>query len=231
MIINCEVVKDLLPLYHDDVVSDITKKIVSEHLKECEYCKKEYQSICKSMPKDENINTDEMFMKMMKKQRNIKILISSLVAVVIFSIWFFSHSLTAKQALDDGFFRYNEIIASYNVDGDEVFFTKTDTSYSSQVVEKKGMFYNSKTGSFQSPLEKDPDLRANFFTSYDERTDIITAMVIAWEDVVYVEFDDKFLDKTVYDDYILFYGYSIEYTSERPILYDEDFNEIDYYTN
>ena len=63
-----------------------------------------------------------MFIAMMKKQRNKKILISSFVVLVLCSIWVFSHSITAKQALDDSYFDYTEIIDSYTVDGDEVFF-------------------------------------------------------------------------------------------------------------
>lgn len=35
----CELVKDLLPLYHDDVCSEESKKIVEEHLSECDSCK------------------------------------------------------------------------------------------------------------------------------------------------------------------------------------------------
>lgn len=34
----CEMVRDLLPLYHDEVCSDSSKKIVEEHLEECESC-------------------------------------------------------------------------------------------------------------------------------------------------------------------------------------------------
>ena len=33
---SCDVIKDLLPLFHDDVCSDDTKKVVNEHLNECE---------------------------------------------------------------------------------------------------------------------------------------------------------------------------------------------------
>ncbi len=36
---ECNVVQDLLPLYKDDVCSDETKKIVKEHLEECENCR------------------------------------------------------------------------------------------------------------------------------------------------------------------------------------------------
>ena len=35
----CDTIKDLLPLYHDDVCSDASRRIVEEHLAECEACK------------------------------------------------------------------------------------------------------------------------------------------------------------------------------------------------
>lgn len=39
---ECEIVLDLLPLYVDDVVSNISKEFVEKHIKECEECKKVY---------------------------------------------------------------------------------------------------------------------------------------------------------------------------------------------
>lgn len=36
---NCELVQDLLPLYHDDVCSTESRRVVDEHLEECERCK------------------------------------------------------------------------------------------------------------------------------------------------------------------------------------------------
>jgi hypothetical protein len=35
---SCDVIRDLLPLYHDDVCSKQSRDIVEEHLKECESC-------------------------------------------------------------------------------------------------------------------------------------------------------------------------------------------------
>ena len=37
--INCEIIKDLLPLYVDKLVSEETKNIVEEHIEECDNCK------------------------------------------------------------------------------------------------------------------------------------------------------------------------------------------------
>ena len=42
----CAVVKDLLPLYHDGVVSNDTGKMIEAHLDCCESCFKELESIC-----------------------------------------------------------------------------------------------------------------------------------------------------------------------------------------
>ena len=39
--INCAIIKDILPLYADDIVSEDTKKLVEEHLLNCHDCKKE----------------------------------------------------------------------------------------------------------------------------------------------------------------------------------------------
>lgn len=39
--INCNIIKDILPLYVDGVVSDDTKEMIEEHLEHCEECKKE----------------------------------------------------------------------------------------------------------------------------------------------------------------------------------------------
>lgn len=44
--LNCDIVQDLLPLYHDDVVSDSTKKAVVEHLSSCESCSEAYNMMC-----------------------------------------------------------------------------------------------------------------------------------------------------------------------------------------
>lgn len=42
---NCEIIKDLLPLYHDGVCSEQSKQLVEEHLEECENCRTELAQI------------------------------------------------------------------------------------------------------------------------------------------------------------------------------------------
>lgn len=41
----CEMVQDLLPLYHDNVCSSVTAQAVEEHLRDCEACQEAYHAI------------------------------------------------------------------------------------------------------------------------------------------------------------------------------------------
>ena len=43
--VSCNIIKDILPLYLDGVVSDDTKKMVEEHLKECDQCRNEAMTL------------------------------------------------------------------------------------------------------------------------------------------------------------------------------------------
>lgn len=45
MHMTCEVIRDLLPLYHDGVCSNASKSLVEEHLKSCIACRKELDVI------------------------------------------------------------------------------------------------------------------------------------------------------------------------------------------
>ena len=45
MKIGCEIIKDLIPLYHDEICSEDSKVAVENHLCECESCKKYYDKL------------------------------------------------------------------------------------------------------------------------------------------------------------------------------------------
>ena len=58
MTISCELVRDLLPLYDDEVISADGHKIVSLHLERCEACR-----IYRKQCKDENLAQAEYLKK------------------------------------------------------------------------------------------------------------------------------------------------------------------------
>lgn len=37
--IPCEIIRDLLPLYQDDICSEKSRNAIEEHIKECESCR------------------------------------------------------------------------------------------------------------------------------------------------------------------------------------------------
>ena len=45
MNISCDIIKDLLPLYHDDVCSEASKAMVEHHLSECQSCLRELEAM------------------------------------------------------------------------------------------------------------------------------------------------------------------------------------------
>ena len=86
---SCNIIRDLIPLYIDDVCSEESKKIIEEHLEECEECK----AFLSSMNEENNIikhisdNSEETqkisSFKAVKKRMQRKQIISGIVAVLI----------------------------------------------------------------------------------------------------------------------------------------------------
>lgn len=89
----CAVAKDLLPLYHDGVVSKETETMVETHLRHCAGCHAEYNKLCADLPiAGQSASTKSRFDKMMhRKKRNRLIVMATAVllacAVVAASIF------------------------------------------------------------------------------------------------------------------------------------------------
>ena len=89
---ECSIVKDLLPLYVEDMVSPETEQYINEHLSECEECKAELESLKtgESIAKIEDKQTVDPneakpFKKMMKRMnRRFYSLAYSLIIFFIF---------------------------------------------------------------------------------------------------------------------------------------------------
>ena len=78
---ECNIIRDLLPLYAEEMVSEESRALVEEHLRECEPCRKELQEIKKSqrIPPD----TDTLpFRRVRRKLRIGRIRIGILTALL-----------------------------------------------------------------------------------------------------------------------------------------------------
>ena len=46
--ISCDIIQDMLPLYYDEVCSADSRKMIEEHLQECEKCSNIFQKLKKA---------------------------------------------------------------------------------------------------------------------------------------------------------------------------------------
>lgn len=142
--ISCNIIGDLLPLYVDGAVSEDTKKLVEEHLADCEECKKAAEEMGKELvlPVHETVRAAETsFLQKMKKtwqKRRIRTAVIS-VAVTAGVILGSYMALTIPQwiipykpvdfsvAVEDGmvcvyYTGKGRINCSYGYDGEDEFF-------------------------------------------------------------------------------------------------------------
>lgn len=93
----CGIIRDLLPLYIDDVCNEDSKRAVENHLSECEKCRNYYESMTSTddFAKNQNDNSEDM--KMADSLKNVKlkinrkirnIILCSVAAVLLFVIGF-----------------------------------------------------------------------------------------------------------------------------------------------
>lgn len=92
---NCDVIRDLLPLYEDNAVSQDTAELVREHLKDCPACREELRKMRTplSLPPEEDGELWERYVQRraeIRQKRNIKLgcALSFLTMVIIFCLWY-----------------------------------------------------------------------------------------------------------------------------------------------
>lgn len=92
MKISCNIIEDLLPLYVDDMVSEDSRQLVEEHLKECPSCRKMQEEMMREnhltdiKKGSDSVQTNKMEAELLKKIRckiRKKRIASVLLAVAI----------------------------------------------------------------------------------------------------------------------------------------------------
>ena len=107
----CEVVNDLLPLYHDGIVSSDTGIMIESHLDHCEKCRTELDSICNGdkiekgiieYNKETSFNMFRNGVSAIRKKGTIRgvLIASAIVAVVLGSFIFLRTNSVIKVPFD-----------------------------------------------------------------------------------------------------------------------------------
>ena len=86
--IDCEIIKDLLPLYADEVCSEESRKLVAEHIVHCSECKDELEKMGIDIKVDAE-NDIKVVKRIKKRIRTEKIVISLVAVLCVFTVVFF----------------------------------------------------------------------------------------------------------------------------------------------
>ena len=86
--LDCEIVRDLLPLYHDGVVSETTQAAVKQHIEKCDKCSEELKALQADLPCEGPATpvTGKKFANMMRSQKKKRILWTGISAVLIIAL-------------------------------------------------------------------------------------------------------------------------------------------------
>ncbi len=107
MILSCEVIKDLLPLYYDKVCSKESCSLIEEHLAQCPQCVNELQKLKMNLEKPSVPEGEVKAMKRIsaawKKDKRVSftrgsMLVSALAAIICF----ISYYIIGAKVLPDG---------------------------------------------------------------------------------------------------------------------------------
>ena len=83
--IPCEVIRDLLPSYIDELTSETTNRVIREHLESCEDCRAVYASMHapESMPEQNVQERKEIDFLKKNKKRNRRIVLGSIAGALV----------------------------------------------------------------------------------------------------------------------------------------------------
>ncbi len=125
---DCDVIKDLLPLYADNICSNKSTECVEEHLKDCSECSEELRKIkeCPIVPEiDEDmkkaVKNAGRRIKKGKKKTIIETIALVLSLVILFGVmgmyrFVLYGAKTNHKAFNDGSFPYSQACESVNID-------------------------------------------------------------------------------------------------------------------
>ena len=211
MRIECDIIKDLLPLYTEHITSEVSNKAINEHLCECEPCRKIYQEMSAPELQIQYDRTPaESFQKYVKKEKRglrIKTAVITLLAVlaIVFIRLAIMGALAGFLALDG---RCAEI------------YTDTDVSHYSwymgddakeEYVSKCGM----DEGIFPAEISNDMnvlDYKMVYYDPWDAQ--YLSYLVVEYDEECYKREEDRLKQyaSTEYRGYFCAEGFSGEYT-------------------
>ena len=142
--LRCEIVQDLLPLYHDAVVNSVTRNAVESHLLTCESCAQEYRLMMTELPVQPEAEAPSRFAafaKSVKKKRMITAVVAAALACLILAGGLYLLTQVPMVPMDISDFQIYQTYR-YETDGEQYFFLM----YTQPL-------YNTSTAGLYEPVE------------------------------------------------------------------------------
>lgn len=91
----CDIIRDLLPLYVEQVVSDSSRNFVEEHLQQCPACQQELEQLKKdiTLPAEQDTQILQNFQRKLKRKIIRGSLITATILTVLFAGFIFLYQL------------------------------------------------------------------------------------------------------------------------------------------
>lgn len=112
--IPCGVIRDLLPLYTEDLCSEESKALVESHLKNCPGCRRAKESMKKTEPLP--VDSGEGLKKIRKELKNRKLRTAAMAALLVFVLLVSFFSWYSKPE----YYPYSENLISVRDLGDKI---------------------------------------------------------------------------------------------------------------
>lgn len=184
MKMDCNVIKDLLPLYAEKLTSNESNKLILEHVSNCQNCKKEYEKITENINLPTNIN-DYINLKKAKRKDRKNLIVGIIAVILLISLVFIvvKHyfpylyngdkiTLSINGTIDDEKISLskNDVVCKYDKKNpQEIKFEKSDK----YKISTKGNEYGSYT----------------FYISTEGERIVISLIHTNWWEIQNVEFD------------------------------------------
>lgn len=92
MRLPCEVIRDLLPLFAEDMVSEESRRLTEEHLAECTACRAAYEAMGAPVPDVRfRVDTAQEFVRYEKKKKRKLAVTIALISAAVVAAYFIVH--------------------------------------------------------------------------------------------------------------------------------------------
>ena len=247
--ITCNVIRDMLPLYVENVLSEDSVNLVDEHVKECPECKAELEQMTQpvvlpdfSKVQEHDCQQIKGIRSKIKKRGIITALISVLATLAVLLLgWIVTQPRSINDVLEklDDPFVVGEVLTQLEIDDRTtvVFYTNKNNPEELQnsVIRRIGFFYkpidNNGTLVLEKPHQLETgDLRSRMHISwYQKGSDKYVAMVVVYDkEVSSVVYGTQPLEKLDVDGLEVYLGFGESKDSEYHLL-DADGKEMDHY--